>query len=325
MLTDLDLSPQSDDVYEWADFIELRAICHPDRAFSKGDLFGVLNRGRDRSSDATNDNDGVFLSTVESTTTSNEFPSRSPAGRWRDAITFINGRISVFGPDYPFQINGDTVELLDSIGNGAKLYLVLLISASMRYIPRTRRNEVARQFEEHSLAVFEKIMPMGMEVRAAWARGGAAAPYQGTLFEKLQLIAADIRARFNCRPEDFRANDRGDGGIDIVAWHPMGDDREGVPIAMAQCGCSRDDWSFKHLEASPAKLGHQLSVMHPWSTYYFLPQDLRKGSNWAQKSDMGHAIFVDRLRIIRLARQYELTASMEIPTFLTDVFASSFM
>ena len=75
-------------------------------------------------------------------------------------------------------------------------------------------------------------------------------------------IAHDIRCAPNFEAKDFKPTDTGDGGIDLIAWHPMEDQREGIPLAFAQCGCSTTDWTFKQLEASPAAHRHHLPVMH---------------------------------------------------------------
>ena len=80
-----------------------------------------------------------------------------------------------------------------------------------------------------------------------------------------------------------------------------------MPISFAQCGCSKDEWRFKQLEASPSKHFTHLPVSHPWATYYFMPLDMRHpDGGWANASDIGQAIIVDRLRLVRLASQYSL-------------------
>jgi len=162
-------------------------------------------------------------------------------------------------------------------------------------------------------------MPDGAEIRATWAQGGVEAPYHGTLFEKMQKLASDLRCAANFKPRDFKPNDSGDGGIDLIAWHPMADSREGMPIAFAQCGCSRDDWRFKQLEASPNKHYRHLPVMHSWATYYFLPLDLREpDGDWAYKSDIGQAIIVDRLRLVRLVEQYGIHPLLPAMPFVDE-------
>ena len=212
--------------------------------------------------------------------------------------------------------------------NGAaahRLYIGLLISASMRHLPNTRKGEVARAFEEICFTVFSRLMPEGSEIRATWAGGGAEAPYNGHLSQKLTQMAADIRCTPNIKLSDFKPNNSGDGGIDLIAWHGMTDEREGIPISFAQCGCSREDWRFKHVEASWFMHQRKLPVMHPWANYYFLPLDLREfNGDWAYKSEIGPSIIVDRLRIMRLSEQYDLHATLPTMKFIDETSAMAY-
>lgn len=61
------------------------------------------------------------------------------------------------------------------------------------------------------------------------------------------------------------------GGCDV---------RDGLPIALAQRGCTSDidGWSKKSLGAAPANLRPHIHLLHPWSTYYFMPHDLTEAS-----------------------------------------------
>jgi len=293
MFQALDMPPDRGDGFLWADFVELRAVMDADQCFSRGELDGVAKRGKDR---------GKIFNSEE---------------RWRLVTNFITTRIKEFGETYPFSISndGDTISLKRDVSPLKRLYLRLLVASCMRHIADNRKSEIARVFEKTCFHIFSKIMPSGSEIRATWASGGPGAPYHGTLFEKMKAIANDIRCTANFKEGDFKKTDTGDGGIDLVAWHPMSDHREGIPIAFAQCGCSRDDWRFKQLEASPSKHRRHLPTMHLWATYYFLPLDLRQiDGDWAYKSDIGEAIIVDRLRIVRLVMEYQLIDHMpEVP------------
>lgn len=284
----LEAPPSASDPLFWTDFVELRALIHPDRCYSRGDLSGLIKRSRDTSSSRS---------------------EQQAESRWRDLINFAGARATEFGAGYPFKVSddGDTLELATPADDEEpSAYLRLLLSSLMRHFPQ-HTVTIGRFFEQVSQTVFRQLMPAGAEVHPTWASGGEQMRYTGSLHQKLQGVAADLRCTANFEERDFKANDTGDGGIDLVAWHPMADHREGIPIAFAQCGCSKDDWKFKHLEASPSKHFRHLPVMHPWATYYFMPLDLRHADgDWAYKNDIGEAIIVDRLRLMRLSRQYGL-------------------
>jgi len=286
MFKSTDTLPASQDQFFWADFVEFQAIISPDRCFSLSELIGSIKRNTDSNRKIEN----AELA-------------------WNDLTNFVCTRIIEFGHAYPFKLTDEykTVYLDYKNTPQQDFYLFLLIASSMRFISSQKQHEVARVFEETCFTVFRHILPSGSEVKATWAGGGNAAIYTGTLFEKMKAVADDIRCTANFDRDDFKATDTGDGGIDIIAWHPMEDNRQGIPIAFAQCGCSTTDWTFKQLEASPAAHLHHLPVIHPWATYYFLPLDLRRpDGDWGCKSKIKQAIVVDRLRMARLADRYEL-------------------
>lgn len=305
MIDNLDSLPESlGDHYELADYIELRTLVHPDKNYGRGELDSTVR---------------AIRATGKKVHDSAEF--------WRESIAFVQDRIVTFGASYPFTLSSDNDSLLlpeKELSAGQKLYLTLLICANMRYLKREGgyMQSLARVFEECSLEIFKKLMPQGSEIFPAWASGGTESRYQGALFHKLNKICSDIRGTPTFTERDFKAGDHGDGGIDIVSWHPMGDSRDSVPTALAQCGCSKDAWRVKLYSASPAALRNKLNVVHPWATYYFMPQDLRwLDGKWAYRSDFGDAIMVDRLRLTKLAIQFGLEHDMPLGTYLDEAYA----
>ncbi|HAK34147.1 MAG TPA: hypothetical protein DCM44_04740 [Pantoea sp.] len=307
MLFNLESLPLNDEFF-WADFLEIRAIVHPDKRFNRGEL------------------DSVMRSQPEN------YTREQSQEKWRLAVDFIIQRQVIFGDSYPFQVSDDMDEIIvanqdvNELNSLQHLYLSLLLCANIKYIPKSRRAEITRSFEVLSLPIFSSLMPKGVQVVPNWAGGGEEAKYTGSLFEKYQAIASDIRCTsVGLKERDFKKGDHGDGGLDIIAWHPMGDERDAIPIAFVQCGCSQKEWVAKQLEASYAKLGSKLPVTHPWATYYFLPQDLRwMDGDWAYKADIGNAIFVDRLRLINLARENEIIEDFPLQPYVTETFSMSY-
>lgn len=301
MLDSLDTPPSGNDVFIWTDYLELRALTSADSCFSRGDLASVEGRSKDLGRGFK----------VES--------------QWRAVADFAGVRLNDFGKNYPFAVSadGDTLEVHFDNEPGKRMYLGLLLAACMRNIKNSHRGVVARAFEEACFNVFEKLMPEGSTVRATWANGGPEAPYVGTLYDKMVQIARDLRCTPNFEPHDFKPSDSGDGGIDLIAWHDMSDTREGLPIAAGQVGCSREEWRSKQCEASwLAKHSRHFPLMHGWATYYFMPLDLREADGrWAYKSDIGSAIIVDRLRILRLVERYDLLSTMPNMPFIDEALA----
>lgn len=302
MLTNLENPPSPSDTLFWCDFAELRALIHPDRCLSLSDFCSILERSPK----------------------ARKSPEQAKV-IWRDIINFVKNRGVAFGDSYPFQLDEDYDNLClntqQENSEHQSLYICLLLASSLRLVENTEQPKLTRFFEEFSYHIFRQLLPVGAEIKATWAQGGKDAPYQGTLFNKMQAIASDIRCTANFKERDFRPSNSGDGGIDIIAWHPMTDDRSSIPISFAQCGCSTTEWKFKQLEASPAKHGSHLPTTHPWATYYFLPIDLRESDgDWARASDIGAAIIVDRLRLLNIGKTIDqLTQKLDFPNMLQAI------
>lgn len=304
MFANLDLPPAQHDAMFWADFAELRAVVHLDKCFSAGDLDSVAQRAKDM--------ERGFNS----------------ADRWRLIADTVQIRQHTFGPIYPFTVSSDrdTVSLEFDESDGQTAYLGFLIASCLRHIVPQVRNTVARDFENAALVVFSKLMPNGSKIRPTWAAGGSEAPYTGNLHEKLTALANDIRCTPNFVAADFSATDVGDGGIDIVSWHPMADNRAGIPISFVQCGCSKDDWEFKQVEAHTSKHRPRLPVMHPWANYYFMPLDFRRpDGDWARKSDLGEVIIVDRLRLLKLAQEFNALSELPEMEYVAEALVSGYL
>lgn len=172
MLNNLESIPTNDE-YLWADYLEIRAMIHPDKAFSRGDL------------------DSIMRAQPE------EYDREYSGEKWRFGTDFIRQRKTYFGDAYPFtlSVDGDTLTLVNhtNLTTLQKLYISLVICANIKYIPTGVRPTITRTFELISLPIFSSLMPSGCEVHPNWAGGGANARYTGKLINKYNAIAKDIR------------------------------------------------------------------------------------------------------------------------------------
>lgn len=298
MIVGLDIPPNGSDGYMWADYAELMATVHPDKLFSRGELDGIGKRAEDR---------GAGFD-VES--------------RWRLISDFHTYRANTFREAYPFGLSeaGDTLKYNLGDHNLQRVYLALLVASCMRNVAKKQQGKVAREFELLSYDIFSSLMPKGSEIRATWAHGGKTALYSGNLYDKLVAITKDIRGRQAFTKSDYSERNTGDGGIDLISWHPMGDERDGIPISFAQCGCSSKDWRTKQFDASPSRHRYKLNPRHPWANYYFMPIDLRQlGGKWAHWNELGEVIIVDRLRLMRLGAKLDTDKLLRNLTFLDEI------
>jgi hypothetical protein len=318
ILENLDERPKSSDDYLWCDYVELRCLTDIDLRFSRGNLSELLQETSEQSiPDDSGDDDEVLAETnPELVQDALRVEQETPLADQNEAkvgyiFSALKYRAELFAGAYPFVVDEHATEIrirdIDSAER--EFYVQLLLSASLRLVPKTRRKELTKPFEELSLTIFKCLMPDGWEVHEFGA--ASATRYRGHLYDRLTKLTKDLRGTLDLKKEHFKTKNSGDGGLDLVAWHPMGDERTSIPIALGQCGCTAEEWSLKSLEASPQNLGGNLHTLHPWATYYFMPQDLMDGRNvkgdWQRRNDITRCVMVDRLRLMRLAKHYGVT------------------
>ena len=299
------------ELYQWCDYIELRCLTHTDHRFSRDGLSESIDEHIDNASDSISDDE---LDDENDDTTTEETLPKPDLNEQHAANCFkhLRWRAKAFSTDWPFELDehAQEIKLKSKLNKMHRFYLSLLISSSLRYCPKTRWRKLTGLFERASLEIFKKLMPGGATVHAFGA--AESTHYTGHLFDRLTKLAQDVRGNLDLKKCHFSQHDTGDAGLDLVAWHDLGDERKGIPIAFAQCGCTANGWPDKMLQASPAHLAGHLSTFHNWATYYFMPLDLSieydGQMDWQMRSDFSQAIVIDRLRFMRLANLYSLSA-----------------
>lgn len=304
LFQNLDALPRLNQTHQWADYIELLALTSEDQFFSQGGL-----QDTEAECDVACDMDDIDPD--KETTESDEKINR----RWADIKTCLHSRQLRFGESWPFELKGDVLYAkADNENSLHRLYVALLLASGLRYISKKRHDRITASLEEIGYQVFCNLMPATQKnEKPAWtvkpfgAHQQIAGGYQGKLFNKITKLADDLDTKLTAEENQFDPRDTGDGGLDVVAWHPMGDKLGYIPVAFAQCGCSLEDLSHKQYEAHPVNWANKIHIQHPQANYYFAPHDLRKNSgHWDEQ--LGQVIMLDRTRILYLAKLYHLSA-----------------
>ncbi|WP_421251930.1 hypothetical protein [Aeromonas sp. 600724] len=297
--------PRVSYVHVWADYVELLTITSADGLFSCGGLEDALGEVEDLAIDQEGlDDDGEFgLDNVVQR-------------KWADIRNCFRSRQVRFGDNWPFAINDTVLTSRIDAGNPTprqKLYIALLIASCLRYVNREMYAPITANLELIGYHIFKKMMPEPWIVRPFGAHQQIADGYTGTLFNKFRQLAIDLNADLILKEEELRPGDTGDGGIDLIAWHPMGDALGNIPVAFAQCGASLKDLEHKQFESSPVNLNSKILPQHPGMNYYFAPHDLRRNTGiWDKKP--GSVVMIDRNRIMKLAETYDLNEEQIINT-----------
>lgn len=298
-LGSLDKPPSKNAPYLWADYVELRCLVHPDHYFSLDGAEEALQEAEDYSSDAE-----------EPYLTSSNVGLDKLASRWGECERLLKNRESCFGDAYPFKVSDEFrgIELKDDADTALRQwYRFLLLASALQYVPRY--NTLTSAFELASLSIFKLLSPPGAEVHGFWP---GAHHYPNDKAGRLTKLAEDLRADAIFPDRAFKTGDRGDAGIDLIAWHPMGDNRNRIPVAIAQCGCSVEDWKTKPYSVGRSSLSQKIALGPDWWQFYFMPLEMTGCTgDWADGTgDLPAVIVVDRSRFINFAR----THSIDLPT-----------
>jgi hypothetical protein len=282
--------PSHAHTYLWADYVELLCVISQDKSYSIGqhdDLSGEFEDVR------------VDLD-LESANGNLSFDDKISI-KWTDISKVLKIREKQIPDFWPFSFEDGFLELELERGNKSHyLYLFLLVCSALKYCAGRRRNDVTGAFEELGFLALKRILP-GWEVRPFGAHQQTGLGYVGSLGDKMHSLAEDINPRYVAPLSDFDPQDTGDGGLDVVAFMPLGDALGHIPVVFAQCGCSPKDWDKKQLEASPASMNSMITPQHPAANFYFMPHDMRNiNGKWNKGVRIGDVILIDRKRILKL-------------------------
>lgn len=261
------------DLHTLADFSELLCLLKPDRVLSSEDL-------SDHLVDECNEARG--------------------ARNLADAFAHMRWRTVAFGEHYPFEMaeNQQSISAPDHLNDAQRAYVLLLLCANLPYAGQAHTHALTDVFERMAHCALKRIWPAAGEVRTF---GKNNAQYTGSKSERLHQLATDLGGRPAVDPTKFRVGDSGDGGIDLAAWVKLDDYlAENQFSGLAQCACSRDNWSSKQYEVNGGRLGKLFNPTTPWLEIMCIPVCFRDNrGHWAVDADVGNVVLIDRLRLLR--------------------------
>ncbi|HDT3785425.1 hypothetical protein [Enterobacter hormaechei] len=299
----LDSLPKSSFSFLWADHIEFKCLISQDKMYTIGQFKDPtdeeVNLASNNEDDLCYDNDSIIdippdLDLLK--------PDEKLERRWVDIKNKLEIRKKHYKNLWPFTFHDDILKLnYDDCNINHKIYIFLLMSSQLKRFQKTKYSLLTNPFETLSAYLFKCLMPKGWNVKMTGAKASS-----GKIYPKLKRLADELRATMVIDKDDFDEYNNGDARLDLVAWHPMGDERGFIPIAFAQCGCSPTDWEHKQLEAHPISMRNTFSTQSPALSYYFMPHDLLKGlSKWERRDKILEVILIDRFRIMQLIKTYE--------------------
>lgn len=264
--------PRDSDLHTLTDFAELLCLLTPDRICSGESI-------RD------------YIRDIGDSKISDELLN--------DCFSNLEWRLTAFDTDYPFAVttNSHIVSAPEDLSDRQKLYVFLLLCSSLPFTEKPY-TPLTDTFERISLKALKSIWPLTGDVQPF---GKNETNYTGAKWERINALASNIGGEGRCGPGTFRPHDTGDGGIDLAAWIPLDDfEKTNIPSALAQCACSRSDWSKKQSEISENRLANSIHPTHKWMQFLFIPHSFRDSrGKWAVPGDIGQTALFDRLRIMK--------------------------
>lgn len=271
--------PRDADIHTIADFFEILCITSLDKEVSLDDM-----------EDHLNDYNCSYL--------------KHEVDRL-DVKEHIEWRLEAFSNTYPFKIDNNTIILHKELAPKQRAYLFLLLSANLPFINNIYRNDFTEKFE--NLSLLSLIQFTGNKT-ASKRFGKNTTDFSGTKAERLNKLFAKIGSKGFCDDSYFRSRDSGDGGIDLVSWFKA-DNYESANIMsiLAQCACSRSEWSKKQNDASYDRISHLAQNSNRWNSMLFTPICFRNNSgHWFKKGDIQNNILFDRLRVINFLTEQDI-------------------
>lgn len=236
-----------------------------------------------------------------------------------DMHNHIKWRSDAFGEFYPFSLTDHGFDLVGSISEKNKTYLILLFCANLPFFTKTFSNELTQLFEKISKFAFRNIWPDPDKVDSF---GKSLTSYTGSKCERLNAIFNQMGHVSNFKDDSHRVLDSGDGGIDLVSWYPLDKYQKTHTFsALAQCACSRKQWVKKQGEISQKVFQSFVQVTNPWLEILFTPISFRNNNGqWCIPADVHSGIFFDRLRIINSLDKNFDYIKFNIPDSYDDIF-----
>lgn len=317
LLADLGKVPRHAYAFLWADYVELLCLCSLNGLISKGNIAAQTQEANDTQIDSDDD-------AQEESEESEELDDRI-SRRWSDIHSRLSARSRQYS-DWPFTLERNLVRLrFDDTNPRHRLYVALLVASSLRLCESRRTAEVTSAFEEISYYWLQGSLNPLWEVRPFGAHQTLPGAYAATtLLEKLKNLAADIQATLQKSDEMYDSRNTGDGGIDLVAWLNIEDQRGNIPVIFGQCACSPTDWEDKQLDVTPAATEAHIAPQHPGAAYCFVPHDLSANDRlWDRAEHVKRTVLVDRLRLFRLFERINAFDSLPTWSFVDDASATN--
>lgn len=288
------------DFHYWADYIEILCLVNKDGIISQTDFIDRLKAEvRDIEDSEEYDKSKRNYEINERATLFVE-----------DCFRILESRVSAFNLHYPFSLSegNKSLHLKSACDLKQKIYFFLLFSSNLGYF-NMYKNILTSTFELVSLASLKHMLP----VHASSFIFGSSniekiedADERLTLFwDKLQDLATVLKENVIINKQQLSKYNKGDGGLDLVAWIDLGDGNKHFPLYFCQCACT-PEWNVKQNSSKFDRWNNFMSFSTYPLNFIFIPYSFRSATGeWHEEQLIEKSILIDRQRLLRNFEPYE--------------------
>ena len=221
----------------------------------------------------------------------------------RDIQENIQARAQLFGDNYPFLIEDDSIQIKPNPTENHKLYIFMLFAANLCFFPKPDAYKLTADFEIAAAFALKRFFPSWIIKIFGTADSEHMHSYTGTPKQKIVNFARDLKLKLGIEEEelDRMHTPNGDAGLDVVAWHPFDDGAGHMPVFLAQVGCTaNEDQMFEKQYSVDTRLWSARLRGLAAIGCMVTPQCYRDSHNSWPCFTRVQSVFIDRARVLSL-------------------------
>lgn len=275
--------------FQFADLAELLVFMRVNAQVSKADLESLVATG---SADSDPDEEPQAVGAVD--------VQLRHERNHEDCFRQLSYRSDALDATYPFEVNDALLSAKTHISDLGYIYLFLLICSRLGSFSGLAgwHQECARLF---ALVAAEAMRSALKGSATVYVFDAGSADRAKHFHTNLRLALPVLATKLNALPVHELINQQdahGDGGLDLVAIQPPGDNAMGLVAYFGQCAAQKDGWPKKTLEAT--KVNAFFSMGHEAFNLLYTPVMYRKATGgWVNDLHTYHCVVVDRLRLLK--------------------------
>ncbi|MGG4553887.1 hypothetical protein [Paenibacillus humicus] len=278
----------------WADFIELSCIKNVDHIFSIHDMLDHYSDERPEDLERGSQEHSAKYDQI--------------VVDMENYFELIKFRSESLEDYYPFELDDSwCITLKNDLNDNHLFYLFLLLASNLAFFDGSTRYALTHAFEDLCCDILEAISsPLAVTEVFGTSRLEEDDSYRGNLKKRLRSLASNLCANTTKSLDSDSEYDvpGGDGGLDLVSYVPI-DGMPFIPVSLAQCACSYDQWQNKQLSISDSIWRARYGNLAPYLQFTFVPFYYRKASGDFENLTTVFTCLIDRHRIFKVIRYHQ--------------------